>query len=258
VPDEFPTLEAVALIGVIVAAVRTWQLRAALAEIPKLVAELERALRAGDLAEARARCAKSEDAAFARVGAAVLDRLGVAPSTPPNELRRSVREAKKRAATAAQRKRGRDLVVAAVLIGAGAYALGGGLGVGPTFYALIAAALVITALGPVLRRATLVALETASDRLLAAALEYRGPGPASAAGPCPECGSDRTLDVTGDALGGLGRLGVTALGVCRDCGAVRGRAPVPIALPEGAAGFRATKSVPPPESPADPESEHQG
>jgi hypothetical protein len=260
VPDEFPTLEAVALIGVIVAVVRTWQLRVALAEIPKLAEGLERALRAGDLPAARELCANSEAAAFARVGSAVLERLGEARKAQPNELRRGVRDAKKRAATAAQRKRGRDLVVAAVLIGAGAYALSGGLGVGPTFYVLIAGALVITALGPVLRRATLVALEQASDRLLAAAIEYKRPEAGFDAGPCPECGATQALEVSGDALGSLAKLGVATLRVCRECGGVRGRASSPVSVPpDPLPGVRTSNSVPPPpELPADPESEHQG
>jgi hypothetical protein len=252
-------LEVVALIGVVVAAVRTWQLRVGLAEIPKLGGELERALRAGDLAAARALCASSEDAAFARVGSALLERLGDAKKPQANELRRVVRDAKKRAAGAAQRKRGRDLVVAAVLIGAGAYALGGGLGVGPAFYVLIGAALLITALGPVLRRATLAALETASDRLLAAAVEYKRPDAGFDAGPCPECGATQALEVTGDALGSLGSLGVSTLRVCRECGGVRGRASSPVSVPPAALpGVRTSNSVPPPELPSDPESEHHG
>ena len=144
-PDEFPTLEVVALIGVLVAVVRTLQLRVALTELPKLGAELQRAIRAGDLKAAQSLCDRTEGAAFARVGSAVVASLAQRAGAAPNELRRVVRDEKKRAATAAQRKRGRDLVVAAVLIGAGAYALRGGLGVGTAFYALLGIALVITA-----------------------------------------------------------------------------------------------------------------
>ncbi|HEY3500976.1 MAG TPA: hypothetical protein VGK73_40060 [Polyangiaceae bacterium] len=256
-PDEFPTLEVVALIGVIVALVRTFQLRVALGEIPKLGRELERSLRAGDLAGARALCQRTEGAAFARVGSALVERLAGGP-VAKNELRRVARDAKKRAALGIQRKRGRDLVVAAVLIGAGAYALRANLGVGTAFYALLVVALLVTALGPVLRRATLVALEAEGDRLLDAALAFRGSS-AAAVSPCPECGASEAVDLSGKSLAGLSALGIETLRVCRQCGAVRGRAKSPetIALDE-ANGVSAAHSLPDLGSSADPESEHQG
>jgi hypothetical protein len=258
VPDEFPTLEVVALIGVIAAVVRTWQLRSALAEIPKLGRELEQRLRAGDLAGARSLFERTEAAAFARVASAVTERLARDEKVQPNELRRVVREAKKRATSAVQRKRARDLVVAAVLIGAGAYGLGSRLGVGPAFYVLLGAALLLTAVAPVLRRATLSSLETASDGLLAAALEYRSSAAADG-GPCPECGARSALELGGATLGALPELGIETLRVCRECGAVRGRArdPEAIVLDEPR-GVRRADSLPPSEGVADPESEHQG
>jgi hypothetical protein len=259
VPDEFPTLEVVALIGVLVAVVRTWQLRATLAEMPKLGKQLEAALRGGDLQAARALSARTEGAAFARIGSAIVDRLAQSPAVAPGELTRIVRDAKKRATLAAQRKRGRDLVVAAVLIGAGAYALRADLGVGNAFYALLALALLVTALGPVLRRATLTALSKASDGLLAAALDYRSPRGAGVGGPCPECGSNEAIELSGEALGGLTRLGVDNVRVCRECGALRGRTSDPASITLDAAhGIRSAEPLPSSEGASDPESEHQG
>src|SRR4051812_7616366 len=78
-PDEFPTLEVVAFIGVVAALVGMLQLRRGMSEIPRLATALERALRAGDLPEARALCGKAEGAAFARVGLALVDALGKQP-----------------------------------------------------------------------------------------------------------------------------------------------------------------------------------
>jgi hypothetical protein len=259
VPDEFPTLEVVALIGVIVAVVRTWQLRVALAEMPELGKELEAALRAGDLRAARSLCARTEGAAFARVGSAVVDRLARSPAATASELTRIVRDAMKRATLAVQRKRGRDLVVAAVLIGAAAYAVRTDLGVSQAFYTLLGLALLVTALGPILRRSTLTALSTASDSLLSAALSYRSPRAGAESGPCLECGSSEAVELTGEGLGGLERLGVEAVRVCRECGALRGRAKDPASIVLDAAhGIREARALPSSEGAADPESEHQG
>lgn len=259
-PDEFPTLEVVALIGVIVALVRSFQLRVALAEIPKLSRELESALRSGDLAAARALCERTEGAAFARVGSALVESLEQDGTVAQNELRRVAREARKRAATAMQRKRGRDLVVAAVLIGAGAYALRANLGVGLAFYMLVGVALLVTALGPVLRRSILNELEAASDRLLEAALAFRAPSSPAGVPPCSECGATDGVELRGAALSSLSGLGIDALHVCRECGAVRGRAKSPASIElDSDHGVRKSKSLPPPAEPAaDPDSEHQG
>jgi hypothetical protein len=191
-PDEFPTLEVVALIGVVAAFVGMLQLRRGMSEIPRLAAALERALRAGDLAQARTLCGQAEGAAFARIGLTLVDALGKKPRPDGATLKSLIAQARKRAAAAAQRGRARDLVVAAVLIGAGAYAIRASLGVGRPFYAMLAAALLVTALGPILRRSLLDKIVRASDGLLQAANAYLALAttPDAATTPEPEDASE--------------------------------------------------------------------
>jgi hypothetical protein len=257
-PDEFPTFEVVALIGVMAAFVGMLQLRRGMNEIPKLSAALERALRAGDLAEARALSGRAEGAAFARIGSAIVEALGRDPRPNQAALRNVIAVARRRTAAAAQRGRARDLVVAAVLIGAGAYALRASLGVGRAFYALIAAALVVTALGPILRRSMLDASVRATDGLLAAATEYLSLH-AEPNRVCPKCHSRDAVRIGPPALDGLAALGVGELSICRQCGTVRGRVESPEAIVEDPShGVRFTPLEPPLESSAEPEREHQG
>ncbi|HTQ07895.1 MAG TPA: hypothetical protein VMI54_28780 [Polyangiaceae bacterium] len=257
-PDEFPTFDVVALIGVVAAFAGMLQLRRGLGEIPKLSSDVQAALRAGDLARARALCGHAEGAAFARIGSALIDALGREPRPTAKALESVLAGARKRANAAAQRGRARDLVVAAVLIGAGAYAIRASLGVGSAFYAMIAAALVVTALGPILRRSMLDRLVRASDGLLQAAVDYL----AHASAPdaiCPECRSRDAARLGAPALDGLRDLGITELIVCKSCGFVRGRVERPEAiLEDDARGVHLTPLAPPLESSAEPESEHEG
>lgn len=257
-PDEFPTFDVVAFIGVVAAFVGMLQLRRGLGEIPKLSAAMQAALRKGDLAEARKLCGQAEGAAFARIGAALIDALGREPRPSPTALANVLASARKRANAVAQRGRARDLVVAAVLIGAGAYAVRASLGVGSAFYGMIAAALVVTALGPMLRRSMLDALVRSSEGLLAAANEYLTHASAPDA-RCPECRSHDAARVGAPALDGLRDLGINELVICKNCGFVRGRVERPEAIFEDdARGVHLTPLAPPVESSAEPGSEHEG
>jgi hypothetical protein len=257
-PDEFPTFEVVALIGVVAAFVGMLQLRRGMSEIPKLSAALEQALRAGDLAAARALCGQAEGAAFARIGSALVEALGRDPRPNASTLRHALSSARRRAAATAQRGRARDLVVAAVLIGAVAYAVRASLGVGSAFYALIAAALVVTALGPMLRRSMLNAIVAASEGLLAAATDYLSLK-AEPNRVCLKCGSPDAVRVGLPLLEGLAPLGLSELDICRQCGTVRGDVARPEAITEDPArGIRFSAVEPALESSAEPEREHQG
>jgi hypothetical protein len=257
-PDEFPTLEVVALIGVIAALVGMLQIRRSMSEIPKLGRALERALRAGDLAEARALCGRAEGAAFARIGLALIEALAREPAPAPRELKHVITAARKRAAATAQRGRARDLVVSAVLIGAGAYAVRASLGVGSTFYAMLAAALLVTALGPVLRRSLLNAMVRASDGVFDAATAYLAQRTTRRA-VCLECHSEASVHIGAPALDAVRDLGLTELFVCRSCGLVRGRVERPEAIQvEPARGIELTPTDPPLESSAEPGREHDG
>ena len=258
-PDEFPTLEVVALIGVVAALVGMLQLRRGMSEIPKLAQSLEGALRAGDLARARALCGQAEGAAFSRIGLALVEALGREPRPDAAVLGQVLGQARRRAAKAAQRGRGRDLVVAAVLVGAGAYALRASLGVGRPFYAMIAAALLVTALGPVLRRSMLDKLVRASDGLLAAGTAYLTHRAAPDESSCPECHSRDAAYLGVPALAGVADLGLTKVSVCRSCGLVRGRVEHPHRITADAArGIELAPLEPAQESSAENESEHEG
>jgi hypothetical protein len=261
VPDEFPTLEAVVIIGVIAALVGTFQLRAALDEIPKRAKDLQRALRAGDLDTARTLCGRAEGAGFAAIGGAVVGALGRNPLPQASELRERVEAALRRAQRLAQRGRARDLVVAAVLIGAGAYATGAALGVGVFFYAALGVALVTTALSPVLRRAVLRELERSSTGVLEAALVYLG-GDRSERDlrACAVCGAVDSLRLGPLALGGVERFGIDRLDICLACGRVSGQVASPRAIvAEPTRGVELLSARPPPEnSSTAPDREHDG
>lgn len=258
-PDEFPTLEVVAFIGVLAALVGMLQLRRGLREVPALTQALEAALRAGDLARARALAGEAEGAWFVRIGNGLVEALGREPRPKERDLEALVAQSRRRAAAAMQRGRARDLVVAAVLIGAAAYAVRASLGVGTPFFAMLGAALVMTALGPLLRRAMFDAVEKASDRLVRAAKAYLA-GLAVAAGtPCPECGGRDLLLLVSPALGAVTELGLTELQVCRECGLVRGRIERPAAIVvDEARGVRLAAREVELESTAEPDHEHQG
>jgi len=258
--DEFPTLEVVALIGVLAALVGMLQLRSGLREIPKLSLELEAALRAGDLVRARALTATAEGATFGRMGSALVDALAREPRPTQRALESVLTQARRRAAASAQRGRARDLVVAAVLIGAAAYAVRASLGVGPTFYAMLGAALFMTALGPVLRRSMLDRVVRASDGLLRAATAYLALQAAAGRHPCPECSATEALELGPPVLDPLAALGLRALSVCRQCGRVSGYVEQPgsIAVDEArGVRLRALEPEPELESSADA-GEHQG
>lgn len=258
--DEFPTLEVVAFIGVLAALLGMLQLRTGLREIPKLAEALEAALRAGDLARARALTASAEGATFGRMGAALIDVLSREPRPNQRALENVVNQARRRAAASAQRGRARDLVVAAVLIGAVAYAVRAELGVGRPFYVMLGCALFMTAVGPVLRRSMLDTVVRASDGLLRAASAYLALQAATGHHPCPDCGATESLELGAPLLDPLAELGVRALGVCRQCGRVSGKVERPGAIVvDEARGVRLRAPEPEPEieSTADA-GEHEG
>lgn len=258
-PDEFPTLEVVAFIGVLAALVGMLQLRRGLREVPALTQALESALRKGDLARARAVVGEAEGAWFVRVLSGLVDALGREPRPKERDLESFAAQAQRRAAAAMQRGRARDLVVAAVLIGAAAYAVRASLGVGTAFYAMLAAALVMTALGPLLRRSMFDAVAKASDRLVGAAKAYLAERAGGSGSPCPECGSRDFIVLGPPALDGVRALGLTELIVCRECGVVRGRIDRPDAIRADAArGVRVGPREAELESTAEPDQEHPG
>jgi hypothetical protein len=171
-PDEFPTLEAVAVIGTLVALARTFALFSGLRQIPALARALEQALRTGELGRARSLCDRSPAAAAAHFGHALV--AGLESPEGASAPERSVERALSRTQKSVRRGHARDLAAAAVLIGAGAYATQASLGVGRLFYALLGAALALTVLGAVLRQQALGAIAATVGPLTQAAREGTG------------------------------------------------------------------------------------
>jgi len=125
--------------------------------------------------------------------------------------------------------------------------------------ALYCGALVVTALGPILRRTMLDAVVRASDGLLRAASSYLALKGTRGADSCPECGSHDTLRIGSPALDALSDLGLRELDVCRQCGFTRGRVEHPDAIRvDDARGVRPRAVEPELESSAEPDAEHPG
>jgi hypothetical protein len=152
-PDEFPTLEAAALIGVMAAIARTLSLWAGLRASPKLVAALETALGAGDLRRAREVSDRSDAATAGRFGRALVE--GLEGATGALGAERNVDRALSRSSAGVRRGLARDLAALAVLIGAGAYAERAELDAGRLFYGSLVAAVALTVVGAWLRQRTL-------------------------------------------------------------------------------------------------------
>lgn len=231
-PDEFPTLEVVALLGVLAVLLRAISLGAALRSTPELARRLESALRARDSLQARAVCEDASGPAFAHLGAALIDEVERNPGADRAALRTAADAALNRAKEAARRGRGRDFAAMSLLSGAIAYALGSRLGVGPVFYTLSGIGLVLFGIGPWLRFQNLRLLEAFTDRLVEAASAKGERASLSSVGPCPECGSAEELRFTARALELVAELKLTEISACARCGAVWGSVDEPEALAE--------------------------
>jgi hypothetical protein len=166
-PDEFPTLEAAVLIGVLAALARTFSLFAGLRESPKLVASLEAALAAGDLRRGGALSDRSNAATAGRFGRALVE--GLHDQGAELGAERCVERALSRTSAGVRRGLARDLAALAVLVGAGAYAYRAALDAGAVFYGLLAAAVALTVVGAVLRQKTLRGLVSSKASLTNAA-----------------------------------------------------------------------------------------
>jgi preprotein translocase subunit SecF len=121
-PDEFPTLEAVAAIATLAALVRAMQISAALRELDRVSGEMARALRAGDRGTARRLATASEGAAFSRVASSFLDALGSDP-VDRAVLARSVEQASARVAKRSRRASASGALIGVLLVGLLFYAV---------------------------------------------------------------------------------------------------------------------------------------
>ncbi|HEY3255644.1 MAG TPA: hypothetical protein VGJ91_16915 [Polyangiaceae bacterium] len=245
-PDEFPTLEAVAAFGVLALLIRTLLVASEIQSVPKWAAELVRALAAGDRASALAACNAPAAPALARSAREMIALVGDPPyaADAALELKQDQRELEQDLARRAESSRARDLIVLAVLIGAMAFALLSNLLVSRWFHGLAAFASLLVIVGYVMRsrlrrleRAELSRIGDALLRMLEAA-----PGPASARrslpsidGGCTVCGENVFLVARDAALGAsLPALGIHELRICKNCGSVSGQAEDAAALAAGA------------------------
>ncbi len=121
-PDEFPTLEAVAALATLAALVRAIQVSSALSELQKLSDEAARALLSGDRETVRRACATSEGLAFSEVATALLDALG-SGSVDRKELAQTVEHASKRVARRSRRASTSGALIGVLLVGLLFYAV---------------------------------------------------------------------------------------------------------------------------------------
>ncbi|HEX6274940.1 MAG TPA: hypothetical protein VFZ53_17985 [Polyangiaceae bacterium] len=115
-PDEFPTLEAVAALATLVALVRAAQVFAALGELRRLSGALASALRAGDRDAAHRLVADSEGRPFSAAASALLDALNRGP-VDPQALARTVEHAAIRVQRSSRRASLSGALVGLLLVG---------------------------------------------------------------------------------------------------------------------------------------------
>jgi len=245
-PDEFPTLEVVAALGVLALLIRTLLVASEMRSVPKLAAELVRALGAGDRSSALAACNAPAAPALARSAREMIALVGDPPYGPDAalDLKQEQRELEQDLARRAESGRARDLIVLTVLIGAMAFAALSNLLVTGWFHTLAACASLLVIVGYVmrsrLRRIERAELSRIGDALLGMLLAAPSPHSArrslhSIDGGCTVCGETSFLVAHDAALGAsLPSLGIHELRICKNCGFVTGQAEDAAALAAGA------------------------
>ncbi|MEI9954533.1 MAG: hypothetical protein WDO74_37590 [Pseudomonadota bacterium] len=245
-PDEFPTLEAVAALGVLALLIRTLLVASEMQSVPKLAALLVKALAAGDRNGALAACNAAAAPALARSAREMIALVGDPPYGPEIalDLKHEQAELEQDLTRRAESGRARDLIVLTVLIGAMAFAVLSNLLVTSWFHSLAAFASLLVIVGYVMRsrlrrieRAELSRIGEALFGMLSAA-----PSPNKARrslhsidGGCPVCGQTVFLVAHDATLGAaLPKLGIHELRICKNCGFVSGQAEDRAALAAGA------------------------
>jgi hypothetical protein len=246
-PDEFPTLEAVAALGVLALLIRTLLVASEMQSVPKLAAALVKALSAGDRGSALAACNAPAAPALARSAHELIASVGDPPYGPEAafDLKHEQHELEQGLARRAESGRARDLIVLTVLIGAMAFAVLSNLLVTSWFHSLAAFASLLVIVGYVmrsrLRRIERAELSRIGEALLATLSAAPDPHSArrsslhSIDGGCSVCGETVFLVARDAALGpSLPVLGIHELRICKNCGFVRGQAEDAAALAAGA------------------------
>jgi hypothetical protein len=174
VPDEFPTLEAVAAIAALAALVRVVEVARALAEVRRLSGKVARSLRAGDREGARRASGKSEGAAFSSVASALLDALERTPGDRES-IARTVEHAATRVAKRSRRASASGAFIGLLLVGLLFYAIVSrvsrepGAGPGTLYDVLVILGVVVLMIGIVLNQRLARVTRSAARRMLDAA-----------------------------------------------------------------------------------------
>jgi hypothetical protein len=245
-PDEFPTLEVVAALGVLALLIRTLLIASEMRTVPQFAGELSRSLGVGDRGAALSACNAPTAPALARSARELITLVGDPPYGPQAaaDLQQEQAELEQDLALRAESGRARDLIVLAVLIGAMAFAILSSLVVSRWFHGLAALASVLLIVGYVMRsrlrsieRVELGRIGEAALRMLQAASQA---APArrslrSLDGGCTVCGETLFLMAHDAALGSsLPALGIHELRICKNCGFVTGQAADSAALARAA------------------------
>jgi hypothetical protein len=240
--DEFPTLEAVAALGVLALVIRTLLVANETKVLPLFAAELAKSLRAGDRTAALSACSSPDAPALARVARELVSHVGDPPygEAASFELKAEQNELEQDLARRGESGRARDLIVLAVLLGAMAFAALSRLPVSAWFQGLAGAAALLLVVGYVMRsrlrqveRLEFVRIGDALAESLARAPALKSGRPSlhSIDGGCTACGENVFLVARGAALGAaLPALGIHELRICKNCGLVAGQAEDPEAL----------------------------
>ena len=268
-PDEFPTLEVVAALGVLALLIRTLLIASEMQSLPRWATELVRLLSASDRTNALAACNAPAAPALARTARELIEVVGEPPYGAESalELRQEQQELEQDLARRAESGRARDLIVLTVLVGAMAFAALSNLLVTRWFHALAALASLLVIVGYVMRsrlrrieRAELSRIGEALSSMLTAAPNTRSVRPSlhSIDGGCTVCGESVFLLAHAAALGAsLPTLGIHELRICKNCGFVSGQAEDAAALAKGALEELSVPLSPENEASSD-DTEHDG
>jgi hypothetical protein len=239
-PDDFPTLEVVAALGLIVAAVRAYLIQSLAGSVKKLHTEVLARLGAGDVAGALALAKDSPARAYPRVAEQV---IAAAADAQPGEDAARIHQRLTQAyettfaleAWRIQSSRGRDLVVLAVLVSALLYASRADLAIGTLFYVMVGLGCVLIVYSVVARRSLLDRTRAASAELIAASSKLVANDVRGVVGSCSQCGALEHIALADpERLDGLSRLGVEELRICRNCGHIDGQVRDAAAVPVSA------------------------
>jgi len=234
--DEFPTLEAVAAIGVLTLILRTLLVVSEMRSVPGFTPALAKLLREGQRGEALAACSAADAPALGRAARELITLVGDPPfrSGTALELTQEQGELELELVQRAESARARDLVVLAVLLGAMAFAAVSRLHVTVWFYALASLGVVLLVVGYLmrgrLRNIARTELRGIGDALKSSLQEVpsvrpQRPSLPSLVGGCSNCGELDFLVAAGALLGEpLLALGVTELRICKHCGLIGGQA----------------------------------